>query len=106
PHDWHARFSRTRRPIKVALLDQKLAAGIGNLYASEILHAARIHPARPANELTPLQVRRLQAAVSAVLEEAIRQEGSTLSDATYRTALNQNGSYQNAHRVYDRAKTP
>jgi formamidopyrimidine-DNA glycosylase len=104
--DWHARLTRTRRPIKVALLDQKLAAGIGNLYASEILHVARIHPAHPAHELTRPQSKRLHAAVQAVLTEAILHEGSTLGDATYRTALNQSGRYQNAHRVYDRAHEP
>ena len=46
---------------------------------------------------------RLQAVVREVLLEAIRYEGSTLSDGTYRNALNQSGGYQNAHRVYDRA---
>ena len=64
-------------------------AGIGNLYASEILHVAQIHPATPANRLKADQVRRLRDATLAVLEEAIRDEGSTLGDATYRTALNQ-----------------
>ncbi|MFO1092365.1 MAG: bifunctional DNA-formamidopyrimidine glycosylase/DNA-(apurinic or apyrimidinic site) lyase [Planctomycetaceae bacterium] len=101
--DWRQVCAATRRPIKVALLDQKLVAGIGNLYASEILHVARIDPGRPAASLAPAQVQRLRAATVAVLEEAIRYEGSTLGDGTYRNALNQEGGYQNAHRVY--AKT-
>ena len=100
--DWRQRCARTRRPIKVALLDQKLAAGIGNLYASEILHSARIHPAHASHELKPSQLKRLHAAVQSVLTDAILHEGSTLGDATYRTALNQNGGYQDMHRVYDR----
>jgi formamidopyrimidine-DNA glycosylase len=100
--DWRARLSRTSRPIKVALLDQKLVAGIGNLYASEILHLAGIHPAKPADRLGKRRIERLAAAVRKVLEMAIRHEGSTLSDGTYRNALNQSGAYQNAHRVYDR----
>jgi formamidopyrimidine-DNA glycosylase len=100
--EWRQRFANTRREIKVALLDQKLAAGIGNLYASEILHHARVHPACPAGTLKPPQVRRLHQAVQLVLREAIEHEGSTLSDATYRNALNQHGRYQNAHRVYKR----
>jgi len=100
--NWHDRCARTSRAIKVALLDQKLVAGIGNLYASEILHQARIHPALPANELKPRHIRKLHASVQAILSEAIRLEGSTLSDATYRNALNQNGRYQNHHRVYQR----
>lgn len=102
-HDWQTRCAATARPIKVALLDQKLLAGIGNLYASEILHHARIHPEQPANRLSRAQLTRLATATLHILEEAIRYEGSTLGDGTYRNALNQAGSYQNAHRVYDRA---
>lgn len=101
--DWQARCARTSRPIKVALLDQKLAAGIGNLYASEILHQAGIHPSHPANQLKPRQLRRLYTAAQAVLTEAIRHEGSTLGDGTYRNALNHDGGYQNVHRVYMKA---
>ena len=51
----------------------------------------------------PQDITRLHAATHEVLETAIRYEGSTLGDGTYRNALNQNGQYQNAHRVYDRA---
>ncbi|MEX0714961.1 MAG: bifunctional DNA-formamidopyrimidine glycosylase/DNA-(apurinic or apyrimidinic site) lyase [Planctomycetaceae bacterium] len=101
--DWRERCARTARPIKVALLDQKLAAGIGNLYASEILHEAGIHPARAADSLSRKRIARLCRAVRDVLERAIRHEGSTLSDGTYRNALNAAGSYQNEHRVYARA---
>ena len=100
--DWHAVCQRTARPIKVALLDQKLVAGIGNLYASEILHMAGISPLRPASNVSRDQARRLHAATQQVLLDAIEHEGSTLGDGTYRNALNQNGGYQNAHRVYDR----
>jgi len=100
---WQAACGKTSRAIKVALLDQKLVAGIGNLYASEILHLAEIHPEQPADQLTLLQVERLHRATRSVLRDAIRHEGSTLSDGTYRNALNQNGSYQNSHRVYQRA---
>ncbi|HUG90664.1 MAG TPA: bifunctional DNA-formamidopyrimidine glycosylase/DNA-(apurinic or apyrimidinic site) lyase [Planctomycetaceae bacterium] len=100
---WRERLAATRRPVKVALLDQKLAAGIGNLYASEILHHARIHPARRSDRLTTSDVRRLHAAVQEVLTAAIRQEGSTLSDGTYRNALSESGRYQTEHRVYRKA---
>ncbi len=99
-----ARCRKTSRPIKVALLDQKLVAGIGNLYASEILHLARIHPARQADQLTKRQIERLHAAAQAILTDAIRHEGSTLGDGTYRNALNREGGYQNVHRVYARAE--
>jgi formamidopyrimidine-DNA glycosylase len=104
--DWRSRCRATARPIKVALLDQKLVAGIGNLYASEILHAARIHPAQPADTLTTAQLTWLHRAVQSVLKEAIRYEGSTLGDGTYRNALNRAGNYQNVHKVYARFNEP
>ena len=100
--EWRQRLSSTGRPIKVALLDQTLAAGIGNLYASEILHLAHISPLRAANRLSATSIAKLHDAVQHVLSEAIRYEGSTLSDGTYRNALNKDGGYQNHHRVYDR----
>jgi formamidopyrimidine-DNA glycosylase len=99
-------LQRTRREIKVALLDQSLIAGIGNLYASEILHLARISPFQPANTLDAEQVRSLNKATRRILNRAIRYEGSTLGDGTYRNALNQDGSYQNQHRVYQHAGEP
>ncbi len=96
------RLCSSRRAIKVALLDQRMVAGVGNLYASEILHVARIHPNKRCDRLTRANWRWLQAAMKEVLETAIRYEGSTLSDGTYRNALNDPGGYQNGHRVYDR----
>ena len=99
----HERFGKSRREIKVALLDQKAVAGIGNLYASEILHLANVHPQHRCDRLTRGQWQRIQECVIEVLQTAIEHEGSTLSDGTYRNALNQAGDYQNLHRVYDRA---
>lgn len=96
-------LGKTQREIKPALLDQRAVAGIGNLYASEILHVAGIHPQRQCARMTKTQWRALTEATHMVLEEAIRYEGSTLSDGTYRNALNKQGSYQNEHRVYNRA---
>lgn len=100
------RLGRSQRAVKVALLDQRAVAGIGNLYASEILHLAGVHPARPCRRLTLKQWEAISAAALEVLETAIRYEGSTLSDGTYRNALNNAGGYQNEHRVYDRAGQP
>lgn len=98
-----ARLQASRRPIKPALLDQRVVAGVGNLYASELLHRAGVHPERRCDLLRPAEWRRIHAAMLHVLNEAIRYEGSTLSDGTYRNALNESGGYQNHHRVYDRA---
>ncbi|QDV52388.1 bifunctional DNA-formamidopyrimidine glycosylase/DNA-(apurinic or apyrimidinic site) lyase [Gimesia fumaroli] len=96
------RCAATSRAIKVALLDQKLVAGIGNLYASEILHVSRIHPECAANRLSDAELQTMHKAIKRILKTAIRYEGSTLGDGTYRNALNQSGSYQNQHRVYSR----
>lgn len=98
--DLHRRLKKTQRHIKVAMLDQKLVAGVGNLYASEILHEARIHPETVASKLSLKRVLRIHAAMNRILLEAITYEGSTLSDGTYRNALNNDGSYQSKHRVY------
>jgi formamidopyrimidine-DNA glycosylase len=96
----------SRRAIKVALLDQRALAGVGNLYASEILHRAKIHPSTPCESLRSRDWRLIHSYMREVLEEAILHEGSTLSDGTYRNALNQSGGYQNCHLVYDRADEP
>lgn len=101
--DLRHRLSKSRRPIKVALLDQQAVAGIGNLYASEILHLARVHPAKRCDLLTRIQWEAIHVHMLAVLNLAIRYEGSTLSDGTYRNALNVAGGYQSHHWVYDRA---
>ncbi len=104
--DLRTRLSRSRQAIKVALLDQQKLAGIGNLYASEILHAAGLHPARTCDRLESCDWRHLHQAIQNVLRRAIRHEGSTLSDGTYRNAINGEGRYQNHHRVYARSGRP
>ena len=97
------RLRASRREIKVALLDQRALAGVGNLYASEILFAAGVHPRRRCRALSRAEWERIHEALVEVLESAIRHEGSTLGDGTYRNALNEPGAYQNHHRVYDRS---
>jgi len=103
---YRERLGKSQRAIKVALLDQRAVAGIGNLYASEILHLAGVHPARACRQLTRTQWEAIAAATREVLELAVKHEGSTLSDGTYRNALNGEGGYQNHHRVYDKAGQP
>lgn len=102
-NDFRRIFGKCDREIKVALLDQALVAGIGNLYASEILHEAKIHPAKRCPTLKLADWKRVAFATGRILEQAIRYEGSTLGDGTYRNALNKDGSYQNCHRVYAKA---
>jgi formamidopyrimidine-DNA glycosylase len=97
------RLAQSTRAIKVALLDQSAVLGIGNLYASEILHLASIHPEKRCDLLKPDQWVRIHTCMLEVLHNAILHEGSTLSDGTYRNVLNDPGGYQNHHQVYDRA---
>jgi formamidopyrimidine-DNA glycosylase len=98
------RLMRTRRSIKTALLDQKVLAGLGNIYADEALFTAGIDPRMPANRLSQDQIARLTRSVKTVLNRAIRHRGSTLRD--YRDANGQPGNFQNIHRVYDREGKP
>jgi formamidopyrimidine-DNA glycosylase len=97
------RLGGSKRTVKVGLLDQRAVAGIGNMYASEILHVAGIHPAKSCCRITPVQWNAIAAATHQILTSAIRHEGSTLRNGTYRNALNEYGGYQNHHKVYDRA---
>lgn len=96
----------SKRAVKVALLDQAAVAGIGNLYAAEILFVAGVDPRTRCDRVTRAQWMRIHRATVDVLKAAIEHEGSTLSDGTYRNVLNNAGGYQNYHRVYDRADQP
>lgn len=94
---------RTRsRQLKPLLLDQHAIAGIGNIYADEILHRARLRPGRLSDSLSPEAERRLHAAIHSILGEAIMAGGSTLGDAQYLDLFGDNGSYQDDHKVYGR----
>ncbi|HVU65106.1 MAG TPA: bifunctional DNA-formamidopyrimidine glycosylase/DNA-(apurinic or apyrimidinic site) lyase [Phycisphaerales bacterium] len=94
----------TRRTVKAALLDQRVIAGVGNIYADEALFAAGLHPAYPTKHLTATQTRRLAFAIRKTLRAAIRKGGSTLRD--YADAEGRPGSYKASHRVYGRAGLP
>lgn len=93
-----------RREIKALLLDQRVLAGLGNIYADEALHRAGIHPRRWASQLDTAEVARLRTAIRKVLREAIRAGGSSVRD--YRDADGSEGWFQVRHRVYGRAGTP
>ena len=99
------RLSRTARGIKPALMDQKVLAGIGNIYADEVLHAARIHPERPARALSADMIDRLYAAIHDVLAKAISLEGSSF-DTGYRTVLGLEGGFLAENSVYGRENLP
>jgi formamidopyrimidine-DNA glycosylase len=88
-------------PIKAFLLDQHRIAGVGNIYADEALHRARIHPLRPAGALTRAQHERLRDAVVAALNEGIDARGATIDD--FRHVDGFRGSFQDRFRVHRRA---
>ncbi len=95
-------FGTSKRALKPMLLDQHVIAGIGNIYADEILHRARLRPDRAASTLDRRQIRVLHASIVDVLTEAIDAGGSTLGDAQYVDLMGKGGSYQDDHRVYGR----
>jgi formamidopyrimidine-DNA glycosylase len=99
----HALAGR-RAPIKGALLDQKAVAGVGNIYADEALWYARIHPLRPAGELSPEEVAELRRAVRKALRLGLARQGATLRD--YRDANGREGRMQDEFRVYGRGGEP
>jgi formamidopyrimidine-DNA glycosylase len=93
-------------PLKAVLLDQTVIAGIGNIYASEVLHRAHLSPRRPAGSIVRrgaganVRAERLADAIRAVLNEALMAGGSTLRD--HRLADGSLGLFQHAFKVYDR----
>jgi formamidopyrimidine-DNA glycosylase len=91
-----------RRQLKALLVDQHVIAGIGNIYADEILHRARLRPERTSETVTRAGADRLHAAIHDVLTTAIDAGGSTLRDAQYVDLFGSGGSFQDEHRVYGR----
>jgi formamidopyrimidine-DNA glycosylase len=102
---WLRQLTRGRkRPVKNLLMDQRLVAGIGNIYANEILFEAGVRPSRQARRLRLAELDRLHAATRNVLGEAIKSGGSSISD--YRDGSGQPGYFQLTFRVYDRGGKP
>ena len=91
-------------PVKAVLLDQRVVAGLGNIYVCEALWRAGVSPLRNAGAVTPEEAERLVAAIRAVLVEAIAAGGSSLRD--YRQADGELGYFQHAFAVYGRTGEP
>lgn len=99
----HAFADRKQGP-KTLLLDQRIVAGLGNIYVCEALHRARISPFKPAGRISRPRLARLVDDIKAVLGEAIAAGGSTLRD--YAQTDGALGYFQHRFRVYDRAGRP
>jgi len=95
-------FSKTRRVVKIVLMDQKKIAGIGNIYANEALFLAGIKPDKQAKELKIGKIKKLRGTIIKVLKDGIKYKGSTAKDDHYRQATGKRGSYQNHFWVYQK----
>jgi formamidopyrimidine-DNA glycosylase len=95
------RLARRTAPLKAAVLDQRTVAGLGNIYADEALWHSRLHPQRPAGEITPDEIADLRDAIRKALRLGIRRGGATLYDQAYA-----GGAMQHEFRVYGRAGEP
>ena len=104
PHRLAGMLRGARQNIKAWLLRQDRLVGLGNIYASEILYAARISPFAAVSSLGRADVRRLHAATRRILRRAIENCGTTFSD--FQTAEGTSGSYQQYLAVYDREGRP
>ena len=98
------RLAIRRAPLKAVLLDQRVVAGLGNIYADEALWRARISPLLPANALATADVGRLRRAIRTSLETGIERQGSTLRD--YAKPDGSAGGMQYEFRVYGREGEP
>jgi formamidopyrimidine-DNA glycosylase len=102
--DLSDRLRKRTQPIKTALLDQGVVAGIGNIYADESLFGAKINPLRPAQSLTLAELDTLTTVIQSTLRRAIALGGSTLRD--YTDSRGVNGNYQEEAWVYARKGAP
>ena len=102
--DMYQRFRRRKAKLKAILLDQSTIAGVGNIYADESLHRARLRPDRIAGSLSKKSLRRLHEALRESLLIAIKNRGSSVD--TYRDAWGEFGAQQEQLQVYGRAGEP
>ncbi|MBL8089058.1 MAG: DNA-formamidopyrimidine glycosylase [Anaerolineales bacterium] len=100
PQWLYENLQKRKRQIKPLLLDQTFLAGVGNIYADESLHKAKIHPQALTNSVSQKQAEALHEAIVSTLKEGIRRNGASI-DWVYR-----GGDYQNYFRVYDREDEP
>lgn len=93
-----AKLATRKTPVKIAIMDQEVVVGVGNIYAAEALFAARIDPTRPAHTITKAEVKKLWAEIRAVLQKAIAAGGSSIRD--YVQSDGELGYFQHHWAVY------
>ena len=94
-------LKKSKKPIKSHLLDQTLVAGLGNIYADEVLWRAKVYPAKSSQTITKKEARAIHEQTISVLEQAVDKGGSTIR--SYTNAFGENGTMQELHQVYDKA---
>lgn len=94
------RLKKRSMPIKTLLMNPQFVAGIGNIYASEILFVSRINPRRKAGKIKPEEIKRLHRATIDVLQEAVRRRGTSMRN--YRDGNGQKGGFMKRIKVYGR----
>ena len=93
-------FSRRSQPIKLVLMDNSVVSGIGNIYANDALHLAKVNPLRPAHSLSDAEIKTVYKAAVSVIQSGIELGGATIDN--YRNVDGLAGGYQNVVRVYQR----
>jgi formamidopyrimidine-DNA glycosylase len=100
PKGFYAKLQGSKKKIKSFLLNQNIAAGLGNIYVDESLFEGKINPLRHANSLNLKEAKRILKAIKIILGRAIKMGGTSFSD--YRQANGKKGTYQNLLKVYGR----
>jgi len=98
--------NKTRKPIKVFLMDQDLITGIGNIYANDSLFLAKIHPQRSSNSLTEKEITLLYKAIKQTINEGVCDCGSSGADEAFILPDGSRGNHQRNFLVYQREKQP
>lgn len=97
-------FIKRKLPIKLAIMDQKIVVGVGNIYASEALFDCKLHPQKPANQVIKDELAKLVHSIQKILKQAIKSGGSTLKD--YSQSDGTSGYFQHEFQVYGQAGKP
>jgi formamidopyrimidine-DNA glycosylase len=104
--EFGALMASVNQPLKGALMNSALIAGVGNIYSDEALHRAGLRHDRRTHSLSPKESGALSDAVVAVITEGVAARGSSLRDATYVDLYGNTGTFARQHRVYARAGQP
>ena len=99
-----AHYQKRKIPIKIALLEQNIISGIGNIYASEILFVCRINPSKPANKISSEEIEKILYHAKIILQKSIELGGTSVVD--FISPWKKKGSYQNELKVYMRENKP